>query len=79
MTDRATLNGILERTDAICDWFGLLMDDGSVNGITVIPFKGKVDNRLVYVKRASDELSQCAGIFVETLQSYFDKKKEEHA
>jgi hypothetical protein len=78
VTDRATLNGILERTDAYATGSGYL-DDESVNGITVIPFKGKVDNRMVYVKRASDELSQCAQDFVETLQSYFDKKKEEHA
>ena len=78
VTDRATLNGILERTDAYATGSGFL-DDKSVNGITVIPFKGKVDNRMVYVKRAGDELSHCALDFVDTMQAYFDKKKEENA
>ncbi|MDG3131883.1 LysR family transcriptional regulator [Streptococcus suis] len=78
VTDRATLNGILERTDAYATGSGYL-DDESVNGITVIPFKGKVDNRMVYVKRANDELSACAHDFVETMQAYFDRKKEKNA
>lgn len=78
VTDRATLNGILERTDAYATGSGYL-DDESVNGITVIPLKGKVDNRMVYVKRANDELSSCAKDFIETMQAYFDKKKDENA
>ena len=43
MTDRATLNGILERTDA----YGLdldFLDSDSVNGITVIRLKDNLDN-----------------------------------
>ena len=48
------------------------LDDESVNGITVIPFlKEKLTIEWFYVKRASDELSQCAQDFVKTLQSYF--------
>ncbi|BBA92694.1 MULTISPECIES: LysR family transcriptional regulator [Streptococcus] len=78
VTDRATLNGILERTDAYATGSGYL-DKESVNGITVIPFKGKRDNRMVYVKRAADELSTCAQDFIEAMQAYFDRKKDENA
>lgn len=38
VTDRATLNGILERTDAYATGSGFL-DSRSVNGITVIPLE----------------------------------------
>ena len=38
VTDRATLNGILERTDACTTGSGFL-DSRSVNGITVIPLE----------------------------------------
>jgi len=50
VTDRATLNGILERTDAYATGSGFL-DSDSVNGITVIRLKDNLDNRMVYVKR----------------------------
>ena len=39
VTDRATLNGILERTDAYATGSGFL-DSDSVNGITVIRPQG---------------------------------------
>ncbi|HFI0166315.1 LysR family transcriptional regulator [Streptococcus suis] len=74
VTDRATLNGILERTDAYATGSGFL-DSESVNGITVIPIKGQVDNRMVYVKRADGDLSQCALDFIEMMHQYFDAKK----
>ena len=50
VTDRATLNGILERTDAYATGSGFL-DSQSVNGITVIPLEDNLDNKMVYVKR----------------------------
>ncbi|MGT2711704.1 LysR family transcriptional regulator [Streptococcus oriscaviae] len=75
VTDRATLNGILERTDAYATGSGFL-DSESVHGITVIPFKGESDNRMVYVKRADTELTACAQDFIGVMQAYFDKKKE---
>ncbi|MBY5005092.1 LysR family transcriptional regulator [Streptococcus suis] len=78
VTDRATLNGILERTDAYATGSGFL-DDESVNGITVIPFKEKGNNRMVYVRRANDELTPCAKDFVRAMKEYFNKKKEENA
>ncbi|MFX4078322.1 LysR family transcriptional regulator, partial [Streptococcus suis] len=67
-----------ERTDAYSTG-SCYLDDESVNGITVIPLKVKVDNRMVYVKRANDELSYCAKDFIETMQAYFDNKNDENA
>ena len=75
VTDRATLNGILERTDAYATGSGFL-DSDSVNGITVIRLKDKLDNRMVYVKREEVELSQAGTLFVEVMQEYFDQKRK---
>lgn len=75
VTDRATLNGILERTDAYATGSGFL-DIDSVNGITVIRLKDNLDNRMVYVKREEVELSQAGTLFVEVMQEYFDQKRK---
>lgn len=75
VTDRATLNGILERTDAYATGYGFL-DSDSVNGITVIRLKDNLDNRMVYVKREEVELSQAGTLFVEVMQEYFDQKRK---
>ncbi|HEX0311649.1 TPA: LysR family transcriptional regulator [Streptococcus pneumoniae] len=75
VTDRATLNGILERTDASATGSGFL-DSDSVNGITVIRLKDNLDNRMVYVKREEVELSQAGTLFVEVMQEYFDQKRK---
>lgn len=75
VTDRATLNGILERTDAYATGSGIL-DSDSVNGITVIRLKDNLDNRMVYVKREEVELSQAGTLFVEVMQEYFDQKRK---
>lgn len=75
VTDRATLNGILERTDAYATGSGFL-DSDSVNGITVIRLKDNLDNRMVYVKREEVELSQAGALFVEVMQEYFDQKRK---
>ncbi|HGK3067081.1 TPA: LysR family transcriptional regulator [Streptococcus pneumoniae] len=75
VTDRATLNGILERTDAYATGSGFL-DSDSVNGITVIHLKDNLDNRMVYVKREEVELSQAGTLFVEVMQEYFDQKRK---
>lgn len=75
VTDRATLNGILERTDAYATGSGFL-DSDSVNGITVIRLKYNLDNRMVYVKREEVELSQAGTLFVEVMQEYFDQKRK---
>ena len=75
VTDRATLNGILERTDAYATGSGFL-DSDSVNGITVIRLKDNLDNRMVYVKREEVELSQAGTLFVEVMHEYFDQKRK---
>ncbi|HEU7476985.1 TPA: LysR family transcriptional regulator [Streptococcus pneumoniae] len=75
VTDRTTLNGILERTDAYATGSGFL-DSDSVNGITVIRLKDNLDNRMVYVKREEVELSQAGTLFVEVMQEYFDQKRK---
>lgn len=72
VTDRATLNGILERTDAYATGSGFL-DSDSVNGIVVIPLKDALDNRMVYVQRADSELSQAAQHFIGVMEEYFAK------
>ena len=75
VTDRATLNGVLERTDAYATGSGFL-DSNSVNGITVIPFKDALDNKMVYVKRSEVELSQVGEAFVAVMKEYFEKKRK---
>ena len=74
VTDRATLNGILERTNAYATGSGFL-DSDSVNGITVIPLNDNLNNRMVYVKREEVELSQAGTLFVEVMQEYFSQKR----
>ena len=74
VTDRATLNGILERTNAYATGSGFL-DSDSVNGITVIPLNDNLNNRMVYVKREEVDLSQAGTLFVEVMQEYFDQKR----
>ena len=75
VTDRATLNGILERTNAYATGSGFL-DSDSVNGITVIPLNDNLNNRMVYVKREAVDLSQAGTLFVEVMQEYFDQKRK---
>lgn len=73
VTDRATLNGILERTDAYATGSGFL-DSHSVHGITVIPVKDGQKNKMVYVKRQGVSLSKVATQFIDVMQTYFDKR-----
>ena len=75
VTDRATLNGILERTNAYATGSGFL-DSDSVNGITVIPLNDNLNNRMIYVKREEVDLSQAGTLFVEVMQEYFDQKRK---
>ena len=72
VTDRATLNGILERTDAYATGSGFL-DSQSVNGITVIPLIDDLNNKMVYVKREEVDLSPVAEKFVQVMEAYFDE------
>lgn len=70
VTDRATLNGILERTQAYATGSGFL-DSRSVNGITVIPLEDHLDNQMIYIKRKDRNLSQMALKFVAVMEEYF--------
>ena len=74
VTDRATLNGILERTDAYATGSGFL-DSQSVNGITVIPLIDDLNNKMVYVKGEEVDLSPVAEKFVQVMEAYFDEKR----
>lgn len=74
VTDRATLNGILERTDAYATGSGFL-DSQSVNGITVITLIDDLNNKMVYVKREEVDLSPVAEKFVQVMEAYFDEKR----
>ena len=74
VTDRATLNGILERTDAYATGSGFL-DSQSVHGITVIPLIDDLNNKMVYVKREEVDLSPVAEKFVQVMEAYFDEKR----
>ncbi|MCC9855140.1 LysR family transcriptional regulator, partial [Streptococcus agalactiae] len=67
VTDRATLNGILERTQAYATGSGFL-DSRSVNGITVIPLEDHLDNQMIYIKRKDRNLSQMALKFVAVME-----------
>ncbi|MGT2887453.1 LysR family transcriptional regulator [Streptococcus didelphis] len=70
VTDRATLNGILERTDAFATGSGFI-DNSSVNGIKVIPLVDHIENKMVYVKRKDKNLSSAALTFITLLKEYF--------
>lgn len=72
VTDRATLNGILERTDAYATGSGFL-DHRSVNGIKVIPLEDTLLNRMVYVKRQDTSLSSDCEAFIQVMKDYFIK------
>ena len=74
VTDRATLNGILERTNAYATGSGFL-DNNNVNGITVIKLRDNLDNHMVYVKREDVELTQVGENFVSVMKEYFAQKK----
>lgn len=69
VTDRATLNGILERTDAYATGSGFV--EPCSPEIVTRPLAGDAVNHLVYVKRAEMELSPCAASFVKTMKNYF--------
>ena len=47
-----------------------------MNGITVIPVKDALDNKMVYVKRSEVELSQVGEAFVAVMKEYFEKKRK---
>lgn len=73
-TDRATLNGILERTDAYATGLGFI-DEESVSNITVVPMDGNNGNSLVLVKHRGHLLSNVAASYKRSLEVYFENNK----
>ena len=73
-TDRATLNGILERTDAYATGLGFI-DEESVNHITVVPMEGDNGNSLILVKHRAHLLSNAAASYKRSLEVYFEHHK----
>lgn len=73
-TDRATLNGILERTDAYATGLGFI-DEESVSNITVVPMDGNNGNSLVLVKHRGHLLSNAAASYKRSLEVYFENNK----
>ena len=73
-TDRATLNGILERTDAYATGLGFI-DEESVNHITVVPMEGDNGNSLILVKHRGHLLSNAASSYKRSLEVYFENHR----
>ncbi|MGT2926988.1 LysR family transcriptional regulator [Streptococcus cuniculipharyngis] len=71
VTDRATLTGILEQTDAYATGSGFVPP--SSGQIIALPLADDSVNHLVYVKRSEMALSPCADKFVETMKTYFEQ------
>lgn len=71
-TDRATLNGILERTNAYASGSGLI-DQHSRHQIVVVPLKDGVKNQLVLMKHKNQPLSKIAQSFIELIKKYFEQ------
>ncbi|EKF52453.1 LysR family transcriptional regulator [Lactococcus garvieae] len=74
VTDRATLNGILERTDAYATGLGFI-DKESVHNVTVIPMDGDNVNSLILVKQKSHLLTDAAKSYKRSLEVYFENYK----
>ena len=74
VTDRATLNGILERTDAYATGLGFI-DKESVHNVTVIPMDGDNVNSLILVKQKGQLLTDAAKSYKRSLEVYFENYK----
>ncbi|MDN6030026.1 MAG: LysR family transcriptional regulator, partial [Lactococcus plantarum] len=70
VTDRATLNGILERTDAYATGSGCI-DQASVHEISVIPLEDGNTNTLIFIKKKNMPLSDEAKSYKRSLENYF--------
>ncbi|MDN6071034.1 MAG: LysR family transcriptional regulator [Lactococcus plantarum] len=70
VTDRASLNGILERTDAYATGSGCI-DQASVHEISVIPLEDGNTNTLIFIKKKNMPLSDEAKSYKRSLENYF--------
>lgn len=74
VTDRASLNGILERTDAYATGSGFI-DQASVHGIKVIPLEDGNANTLIFIKKKSSVLSEEVKSYKRSLENYFAQNR----
>ncbi|OFI45788.1 LysR family transcriptional regulator [Floricoccus tropicus] len=74
VTDRATLNGILERTDSYATGSGFI-DGKSVHNIAVLSIEDGNENALILFKKKSHDLSKFAQSYRASLEDYFEKNK----
>ncbi|HPI99902.1 MAG TPA: LysR family transcriptional regulator [Enterococcus sp.] len=69
-SDRATLTGILQRTDAYGSGSGLVEDPRS-QGIVLIPLANSPENKMVMIKKKSRRISGIGETFLTNLKKYF--------
>ena len=74
VTDRASLNGILERTDAYATGSGFI-DQASVHDIPVIPLEDGNANTLIFIKKKSATLSEEVKSYKRSLENYFAQNR----
>ena len=69
-SDRATLTGILQRTDAYGSGSGLVEDPKS-QGIVLIPLANSAENKMMIIKKKKRRLSLIGEAFLANLKQYF--------
>lgn len=69
-SDRATLTGILQRTDAYGSGSGLVEDPKS-QGIVLIPLADSAKNKMVMIKKKTRQISPIGQVFLAKLKQYF--------
>ncbi|GFH40546.1 LysR family transcriptional regulator [Lactococcus insecticola] len=74
VTDRASLNGILERTDSYATGSGFI-DKESVHNITVVPLEDGNANTLILIKKKNQPLSEVTKSYKRSLENYFEQNK----
>jgi Transcriptional regulator len=74
VTDRATLNGILNRTTSYATGSGYI-DQDSVKDIVALPLEVPEENALILFKQKKRNLSKLAQSFKASLEEYFKNNK----
>ncbi|MGX7196415.1 LysR family transcriptional regulator [Enterococcus olivae] len=71
-SDRATLTGILQGTDAYGSGSGLVEDPKS-QGIVLIPLADSPENKMVMIKKKKRKISGIGEVFLTKLRQYFEE------
>lgn len=77
-SDRATLTGILQKTNAYGSGSGLVESPES-QGIVLIPLKDSLLNRIIVIKKRDRKLSAMGEVFMEKLRSYLEAFSKRNA